>query len=63
MISRIRESLKNNEVLFEVYIRIRSVYYSYLVSDEQVIKRQFKKRLGREVDLENPVNLMINFNG
>ena len=38
-----------------MYDRCREFYYKNLVSDEQFIRREFKKRLGREVELDNPV--------
>src|SRR5690625_1654405 len=38
-----------------IYLRWKEFYYRWLVSDEQLIKRQFKKRLGRNVELENPI--------
>jgi|LSQX01.1.fsa_nt_gb hypothetical protein len=55
MSSLIREKLKSNESIVKFYDGVKSVYYKYLVSDEQLIRRKFKKRLGREVNLKNPV--------
>ena len=55
MRSLIREKLKSNESIVKFYYGVKSVYYKYLVSDEKLIRRKFKKRLGREVNLKNPV--------
>lgn len=55
MSSLIREKLKSNDSIVKFYDGVKSVYYKYLVSDEQLIRRKFKKRLGREVNLKNPV--------
>ncbi len=55
MSSLIKEKLKSNESIVKFYDGVKSVYYKYLVSDEQLIRRKFKKRLGREVNLKNPV--------
>ena len=55
MSSLIREKLKSNESIVKFYYGVKSVYYKYLVSDEKLIRRKFKKRLGREVNLKNPV--------
>jgi TupA-like ATPgrasp len=35
--------------------KLKEFYYKYLVTDEKIIKKRFKKRLGREVNLKNPV--------
>lgn len=37
-----------------IYGKIKQLYYKYFISDEKFIRRRFKKRLGREVDLKNP---------
>ncbi|MBU5594399.1 glycosyl transferase [Amphibacillus sp. MSJ-3] len=51
----IKNRLKQYETIYLVYDSIKQFYYKWLVSDEQVIKRSFKKNLGRNVDLENPI--------
>ena len=55
MISMIREILEYNEIVVKTYDKIKKNYYKYLISDEKLVKNRFKKRLGREVDLENPI--------
>ena len=52
---KIKEDLKSNESIVKIYDKVKEFYYRHLISDEQVIRKRFKKRLGREVDLENPV--------
>lgn len=54
MIKKIRLKLKNIELVLIVYDKLRHLYFRYLISDKRLIKKQFKKRLGREVNLENP---------
>lgn len=48
------QRLKNNESVVRVYDSLMSYYYKYLISDEQLVKRKFEKRLGRKLDLDNP---------
>ena len=38
-----------------LYDKSKEIYYKYLISDEKLIKKRFKKRLGREVELDNPI--------
>lgn len=55
MSSKIRENLKNNEAIVRTYDKFKEFYYRHVISDEELIRKKFKKRLGREVDLENPI--------
>lgn len=55
MKSEIRETLKNYEIIVRIYDKSREVYYKYLINNEELIKKQFRKKLGRELDLENPI--------
>lgn len=55
MSSKIRENLKNNENIVRTYDKFKEFYYRHVISDEELIRKKFKKRLGREVDLENPI--------
>lgn len=54
MSPKIRENLKKNENIVRIYDKIKKFYYLHLISDEQVIKKRFKQRLGREVNLKSP---------
>ena len=54
MDGKLKKILKNNETIMLIYDRCREFYYKN-ISDEQFIRREFKKRLGREVELDNPV--------
>ena len=55
MIPKIREILKNNENIVRTYDKFKEFYYRHVISDEELIRKKFKKRLGREVELENPI--------
>lgn len=48
--------LKKNEILVYCNDKLKEIYYKYLISDEKLINKKFKKRLGRDVNLVNPVN-------
>lgn len=50
------KKVKKNEQFKNFYDRLKQFYYKYLISDEKLIRRQFKKRVGREVELESPIN-------
>src|SRR5690625_663259 len=50
-----RETLKNNEAIVNIYDKIKESYYKYVISDEKLIKKKFQKKLDREVNLENPI--------
>lgn len=47
--------LKKNERVVSIYDNLNMFYYKYLTSDEKIIRRRFKKKLGREVVLNNPI--------
>lgn len=51
--------LKNNKLYKETYIylldKLKYFYYRYFISDEKLLSRRFKKRLNRNLNLENPV--------
>ncbi|MEC2073410.1 ATP-grasp fold amidoligase family protein [Alkalihalophilus marmarensis] len=52
----LRNILKKNEQVVFLYDSLRDFYYKNLISDEKLIRKKFKKRQGREVELNNPVN-------
>src|SRR5690554_3331822 len=51
----IKAALRDNQLIVFVYDKFRSFYYQYLISDEQFIRKEFRRRLGRELDLDNPI--------
>lgn len=53
MITSIRNLANRNEIAFNVYEGIKKLYYSNS-KDINIIKKRFKKRLGRELEIENP---------
>ena len=46
---------KSDESIVKFCDGVKNAYYKYMVSDEQLIRQKFKKRLGRELNLNNPV--------
>lgn len=51
----IRNAVKRNEQLALIYDSLKGFYYKNIISDEKLIRKWFKKRVGREVDLGTPV--------
>lgn len=54
MISMIKENMKRNKTIVKVYEKLKVIYYKHLITDEYLIKKKFKHRLGREVNLKSP---------
>src|SRR5699024_11042276 len=50
----IYKKLKQSDSLIYLYDFFKEIYYKYFISDEKLIKKRFRKRLGREVNLKNP---------
>ncbi len=50
-----REILKNNETMVKIYDKFKQIYFEHIVSDERLIKKQFIKRLGQELNIKNPI--------
>lgn len=49
------KNIMEKNIYFEiVYGRLRQAYYKYMFSDKKFIAKQFKEKLGREVNLSNP---------
>lgn len=46
--------LKQNELIDIIIDNLRKNYFKYLISDKQLLKKRFKQRLGRDVNLSNP---------
>lgn len=55
MSNSIKNTLKKSEFIVGLYTQLRQAYFKYCISDVDLIKNKFKKRMGREVELENPV--------
>lgn len=51
----IKNKLKSNVEILFAYDKLRQLYYEYIVTDEQLIKKTFRKKLERDLDLENPI--------
>lgn len=55
MYSKVKQNLKGNVAIVKGYDKVKAFYYRHLMSDEMMIRRRFKKRLGRELNLEDPI--------
>ena len=51
----LKNNIKKNETVVMIYDKVRELYYKYLISDEKFIRKQFYNKMGRNVELENPV--------
>lgn len=56
--NRIKRFIKKHKYLFlftkNAILPFQEFYYKYLISDERLLKRLYKKRLGKELNLRNP---------
>lgn len=50
----IKEKLKENEFIMDIYNKVSQNYYKYLFTDEQLIQKKYMKEMGRKANLENP---------
>lgn len=55
MKNTIKKLIKNNSLLLNLYDRTRTYYEKMFVSDEKKLRKLFKKRVNRELNLKNPV--------
>lgn len=53
MKGKLKGKIKENELILSTYDLIRDFYFKQ-VNDEKIIKKRFKSKLGREVELINP---------
>jgi len=51
----IKSKLKQIGVLTYFYDSFKKIYYKHFISDKKLINKKFKKRLGRNVELRNPI--------
>lgn len=54
MIVLLKSSVKNIEFARSLFTNLKELYYKYFISDIDLIKRNFRKRLGREAEVNNP---------
>ncbi|WP_179135744.1 ATP-grasp fold amidoligase family protein [Planomicrobium okeanokoites] len=47
--------LKKNDMIVKHYDKTRDLYYKKFISDEKLIKRKFKKKLKRKLEVEKPI--------
>lgn len=50
-----RTNFNKIELLLFLREKLKEFIFSYILSDKTIIKMQFKRRLGRKVELENPI--------
>lgn len=55
MYESLKKIIKENERIVYAYDFFKQIYNKYLISDEVYIKKSFKRKLGRDIDLKNPV--------
>lgn len=51
----IKNSLKRNEQVVFLYDRLKEFYYKK-ISDERLVKKKFREKIGRELNLDNPTS-------
>ncbi|AVR00344.1 hypothetical protein OBCHQ24_15480 [Oceanobacillus iheyensis] len=51
----IRDKIKNNDLVYYSYNFLKLFYFKYILTDKALIKKRFRKRLGREVNLIHPI--------
>lgn len=51
----VKEKLKNNETVGKTYDKLKRFYFERLISDEQLIRKRFRNRVGRDVDIQQPI--------
>ena len=54
MVNILKRTLKNNELTLMMYDQLKAFYFKYMITDEKLVKKRFKQRLGREVNLKSP---------
>lgn len=54
MLEKTKSVLRKSESLVTIWHLLREKYYKYFFSDEEYIRKRFRERLGRELDLKDP---------
>ena len=55
MSNLVRKLLKKSDLIVNLYHGMHQFYYKYCTSDEALIKNSFRKKMGRNVELETPI--------
>ena len=55
MIYNIKEIIKKNNKIYKIKKYFDYILYRYLYSDEYIIRKDFKKIIGRNLNLSNPI--------
>ncbi|MBR7552553.1 ATP-grasp fold amidoligase family protein [Allobacillus sp. GCM10007491] len=51
----LKKLFNESEIIIYLYDRITGAYFKNFISDERLIRKKFKNRLGRDLQLDNPV--------
>jgi len=54
LLKKIKSILKKNEVILTIWRLLQQYYYKYIFNDEVLIRKQFKRKMGRDINLKNP---------
>lgn len=54
MLRSLKKLAKKSSFIIFLFDRMRQLYYKYFFSDVAMVKKMFKKEMGREVNLNNP---------
>lgn len=54
MINGLRNTLKTNKIMINTYDMIKKFYYTHFTNDEKLIRKRFRKNIGREPEFHNP---------
>lgn len=54
MLTKMKNEFKKTWMFVFITDKLRLLYYKHFVSDVRMLEKRFKKRLGRELNLENP---------
>lgn len=55
MLNELKQQIKKSNKIVYFYDKLKQMYMKNVVSDEKFIIKEFKKNVGREVNLQNPV--------
>ncbi|KWW14055.1 hypothetical protein AS888_00545 [Peribacillus simplex] len=50
----LKSFIKKNEFAININTKIKGLYYKFFITDTDLIKKKFRERVGREVELKNP---------
>lgn len=54
MINSLRNTLRTNKMMISTYDMFKKFYYTHCTNDEKLIRKRFRKNIGREPEFVNP---------